>query len=186
MPHLATARRPSNKKTRPVKVNLLGTEAIVHVPNTLTQLVQHTGGLQRGIAGFHGIFITGCLSSISRNKQGCKPVPGEFDVQHMEHRPAYRASLALDITLYGCSPMSATVKSLADVMSFRLAMIDAGTISPSKLVVEATRKLVQELGELDSNEEIEVSISQRDPLKAQYIRTKTGVVLAEIDATQDI
>src|ERR1035437_10096513 len=99
MPHLATARRPSNEKTRPVKVNLLGTEAIVHVPNTLTQLVQHTGGLQRGIAGFHGIFITGCLSSISRNKQGRKPVPGEFDVQHMEHRPAYRASLALDITL---------------------------------------------------------------------------------------
>jgi hypothetical protein len=65
-------------------------------------------------------------------------------------------------------------------------MIDAGTITPSELVVEATRKLVQELGELDSNEEIDVSILQRDPLKAQYIRTKTGVVLAEIDATQDI
>ena len=82
--------------------------------------------------------------------------------------------------------MSATVKSLADVMAFRLAMIDAGKISPSKLVAEATRKLVQELGELDSNEEIEVSILQRDPLKAQYIRTKTGAVLAKIDAIQDI
>ena len=45
---------------------------------------------------------------------------------------------------------------------------------------------MKELGELDSNEEIEVLILQRDPLKAQYIRTKTGVVLAEIDATQDI
>jgi hypothetical protein len=82
--------------------------------------------------------------------------------------------------------MSATVKSLADVMTVRLAMIDAGSISPSKLVVEATRKLVQELGKLESSEEIEVSILQRDPLKAQYIRTKTGVVLAEIDATQDV
>jgi hypothetical protein len=82
--------------------------------------------------------------------------------------------------------MSTTVKSLVDVMSFRLAMIDAGTISPSKLVVEATRKLVQELGELDSNEEIEVLIMQRDPLMAKYIRTKTGAVLAEIDATQYI
>ena len=82
--------------------------------------------------------------------------------------------------------MSVTVKSLADVMIVRSTMIDDGTISPSKLVVEATKKLVIELGELDSNEEIEVSILQRDPLKARYIRVNTGAVLAEIDATQGI
>ena len=79
---------------------------------------------------------------------------------------------------------SATVKSLFDVMSIRLAMIDAGTISPSKSVADATRKLVLALSELDSNEEIEVSILQRNPIKAQYIRVKTGAVLSEIDAPQ--
>lgn len=82
--------------------------------------------------------------------------------------------------------MSTTVKSLGDVMALRLAMINAGTISPSKLVVEATRKLVKELDEIDSNEEIEVSILQKSPLKAQYIRTKTGAILAEIDVTHDL
>ena len=81
--------------------------------------------------------------------------------------------------------MNATVKSVADVMSLRLAMIDAGTISPTKLVVEAARKLMKELQELDSDEEIEVSIFQRNPLKARYTRTMTGAVLAEIEATQD-
>lgn len=82
--------------------------------------------------------------------------------------------------------MSATVKSLVDTMGIRLRMIDAGTISPSKSVVEATRRLVHELEELDSNEEIQVLILQRDPLMAQYIRMKTGAVLAEIDGTQYI
>ena len=81
--------------------------------------------------------------------------------------------------------MSATVKSLVDVMTLRLAMIDAGTISPSESVVEATRTLVKNLGEIDSNEEIDVSILQKSPMRAQYIRTRTGEILAEIDTTHD-
>jgi len=56
--------RPSNKKPHPVDVNLFSTEAIVHVPNALAQLVQNTDGLQRRGAGFHGVFNTGFLSSI--------------------------------------------------------------------------------------------------------------------------
>ncbi len=79
-----------------------------------------------------------------------------------------------------------TVKSLLDVMAFRLSMIDAGTIRPTKVVVDATRILVQQLGDLDSTEEIEVSILNRDPLLAQYIRTKTGEVIAEIDENQSM
>ena len=98
----------------------------------------------------------------------------------------YQPGVAVYITLYGFRLMSATVKSLADVMGLRLRMINAGTIFPSELVVEETKKLVQKLGELDPNEEIEISILQKAPLKAQYIRTKTGAVLAEIDATHDI
>ena len=52
MPHLAAARRTTNEKPHPVDIDLLGTEAIVHVPNALAQLVQHTGELQRGVPGF--------------------------------------------------------------------------------------------------------------------------------------
>jgi hypothetical protein len=63
MPHLSALARPANEKTHPVNIDLFGTKAIVHVPNALAQLVQNTNGLQRMVAGFRGIFITGCLSS---------------------------------------------------------------------------------------------------------------------------
>ncbi|CAM8632104.1 hypothetical protein MCEZEM1_03337 [Comamonadaceae bacterium] len=82
--------------------------------------------------------------------------------------------------------MSGPVKSYLDVMSVRLGMIDAGVIFPSRSVADATRKLVQRLGELDPEEEIEVSIARTEPLKAKYIRIKTGDLLAEIDAIKDI
>ncbi len=43
-------------------------KAVVPVPNALSQRVQHTGGLQRRVAGFHGILILAlcpvcCLNS---------------------------------------------------------------------------------------------------------------------------
>jgi hypothetical protein len=58
------ASRPANEKTHPVHIDLFSTEAIVHAPNALAQLIQHADGLQWRVAGFHGIFITGCLSGI--------------------------------------------------------------------------------------------------------------------------
>jgi hypothetical protein len=51
---------PANEKPHPVKVNFLGAEAIVHVPDTLAHLIQQAGGLQWRGAGFHGKFTTAC------------------------------------------------------------------------------------------------------------------------------
>jgi hypothetical protein len=96
---LAIACRPTNEESQLVEIDLLGTEAIVHVPNALAQLVQHTGGLQRRSAGFHGIFNTGVLSSIFNKQPDCKRFSGDIHVQLMEQSPTYRASVALDITL---------------------------------------------------------------------------------------
>ena len=48
----------------PTRVSLFGTEAIVHVPNALMQLIQHTDGLQRKVAGFRGEIVSGYLSGI--------------------------------------------------------------------------------------------------------------------------
>ena len=70
----------------------------MHVPNALAQLVQHTGGLQRRVAGFHEIFITRYLSGIYGQKQGYKPLSGGFRGQLMEQCPTSRADVALDIT----------------------------------------------------------------------------------------
>jgi hypothetical protein len=71
----------------------------VHVPNPLAQLVLQPGGLQRRAAGFHGIFITGHISSILGCQSSCKPLSGGIHGQLMEQRPSYRAGFALDITL---------------------------------------------------------------------------------------
>ena len=99
VPHGLTMAGPVDEKSYPIDVCLLGAEAIVHVPNTLAQLVQHTGGLQRRNAGFHEMFITGYVSSIFGDRLGCKPLAGRLHDQLMEQRPSYRASFALDITL---------------------------------------------------------------------------------------
>ena len=53
---------PTSGNPHPIHVDLLGAEAIVHVPNVLAQLVQNLGELQRRSAGFHRIFITGHAS----------------------------------------------------------------------------------------------------------------------------
>ena len=99
MAHGSTIARPSNEKTYPIDVHLLGAEAIVHVPDTLAQLVQYTSGLERRAAGFHGIFIAGRPSSILNYQPSCKPLSGGIHGPLMEQRPSYRAGFALDITL---------------------------------------------------------------------------------------
>lgn len=69
MPHGPAIARPANEEANPVDVHLLGAEAIVHVPNALAQLVQDPGGPQRRGAGFHGVSITGHISSILATSQ---------------------------------------------------------------------------------------------------------------------
>lgn len=91
--------RSANEEADPVNVNLLGAEAIVHVPNALAQLVQNSGGLQHRGAGFHRVFITEHISSILSGKPVRKPLSGGTHDQLMERRPTYRAGFALDITL---------------------------------------------------------------------------------------
>lgn len=48
--------RPANEEADPIDVDLVGAEAIVHVPNALAQLVQNSGGLQHRGAGLHRVF----------------------------------------------------------------------------------------------------------------------------------
>jgi hypothetical protein len=74
--------------------------------------------------------------------------------------------------------MTTTAASLLNVMRIRLSMCDSGTIAPPSVVVEATRALVDELGILDPEEEVEIAYSE-NPFHAQYIRRKTGKILAE-------
>ncbi len=99
VPHGPAIARPANEEANPVDVHLLSAEAVVHVPDTLTQLVQNPGGLQHKGAGFDGIFITGHSSRILGGKLGCKPLSGGSHEQLMEQPPTYRAGFALDITL---------------------------------------------------------------------------------------
>lgn len=99
VPHGSSMARPANEEADPVNVDLLGAEAIVHVPNALAQLVQNSGGLQHRGARFHRVFITGHISSILSDEPVCKPLSGGTHDQLMEQRPTYRAGFALDITL---------------------------------------------------------------------------------------
>ena len=48
---------PSDKKSNPIKVGLLGFEAIVLIPYPLAHLVKQAGELQGRGTGFHGKFI---------------------------------------------------------------------------------------------------------------------------------
>jgi hypothetical protein len=74
--------------------HLFGGEAKVHVTNALAHLAQQAAVLQWGRAGFHGKFISGCLSSIGTRNPGCKTVSGGFDGQLIEHPPFYGAAFA--------------------------------------------------------------------------------------------
>jgi len=79
--------------------------------------------------------------------------------------------------------MSTTVASLLGIMKVRLSMYETGVIAPPLEVIVATRALVAELDVLTPKEIVDIVYS-RNPFHAQYIRKKTGKLLAEftIDA----
>jgi hypothetical protein len=59
-------------------------------------------------------------------------------------------------------------------------MQQEGLTHPAPHVIDATRKLVDELRRLDPTEAIDVRILTNDPIYGQFVRVSTGVVLAEI------
>jgi hypothetical protein len=74
--------------------------------------------------------------------------------------------------------MAANAGELFETMKVRLSMQEDGIINPSNSVKNATRTLVEKLGNIESDEEIEVVI--KPPLLARYITIKTNEILAEI------
>jgi len=81
--------------------------------------------------------------------------------------------------------MSTNAGTLLDIMSLRLEMQKDGTTNPHAIVKKATQTLVTELSQLEASEKIEIVIHSNNPFYAQYIRTKTGKVLAEINENQN-
>jgi hypothetical protein len=61
MRHAGGAAMSKNEKANRTQVILLGTEAIVQIPNSLPDRVKKANGLQRRVAGFHGSFYN-CLN----------------------------------------------------------------------------------------------------------------------------
>jgi hypothetical protein len=83
MPHDPATPVPTDEKTHPVQVSLLGAEAIVKVTNALPNLIQKAGRAQNRRAGFHGIFIPVFLNSVSTAAPSCKPLSGDSRVQNI-------------------------------------------------------------------------------------------------------
>jgi hypothetical protein len=77
-----------------------------------------------------------------------------------------------------------TAKSLLRIMAVRQGMQIGGITHPPSAVVNATNELVERLISLDPMEAIDVHVVAEHPIHAQYIRTKTGELLAEIKAEQ--
>jgi hypothetical protein len=81
--------------------------------------------------------------------------------------------------------MSATsAKSLLQIMTVRQGMQVRGITHPHPSVVNATNELVERLTSLDPTEAINVVVVAENPVQVQYIRAKTGELLAEIRAEQ--
>jgi hypothetical protein len=55
-----------------------------------------------------------------------------------------------------------------------------GINHPYPSVVNATKQLVEKLGTLDPTETIDVVVLADNPVHAQYVRSKTGELLADI------
>jgi hypothetical protein len=66
-------------------------------------------------------------------------------------------------------------------MTIRHSLQLEGRSHPHPSVVEATRQLVEKLAQLDPTETIDIIVVAENPVLAQYIRAKTGELLAEID-----
>ena len=71
-------------------------------------------------------------------------------------------------------------KSLLRIMTIRHSMQVEGKTHPHPSVVKATKQLVEKLAELDPTEAIDVVVLAENPVHAQYIRARTGELLAEI------
>jgi hypothetical protein len=78
--------------------------------------------------------------------------------------------------------MSTKAQALLNIMSVRLQMQTEGTTNPHPAVQAATKQLVQRLSELGPDEQIHIAVHAGAAF-AQYIRTATGEVLAEISET---
>ena len=75
--------------------------------------------------------------------------------------------------------MSTTAQALLSIMSVRLQMQATGVINPHPNVQAATKQLFQKLSALAPDENIHIALHTGTAF-AQYIRTATGEVLAEI------
>ena len=90
---------PADEKAYPIQVGLFRLEAIVHVPNPLSHLIEQAGRLQWRRTGFHGKFIPVDLSSIRAAKPTGKRVALFFQKRCIGARRMYRLGLPGYITL---------------------------------------------------------------------------------------
>jgi hypothetical protein len=79
-----------------------------------------------------------------------------------------------------------SAKSLLLIMTIRHGMHVKGKIHPHPSVVDATEQLVKKLAELDPSEPIDIVVLSKNPVHAQYLRAKTGELLAEIKIEEDL
>ena len=79
--------------------------------------------------------------------------------------------------------MSTTAGALLNIMSVRQAMHEAGTTHPHPSVAAATRQLVSKLTLLSADEAVEIRY-ETEPMRAWYVRCRTGEVLAELDTRE--
>jgi hypothetical protein len=73
-----------------------------------------------------------------------------------------------------------SAKSLLRIMTIRHSMQMEEITHPQPSVVSATKQLVEKLATLDPTEAIDVVVLAENPVHAQYIRAKTGELLAEM------
>ena len=97
--HRAVAAMPAHEKPNPIQVNLLSTEATVHISNLLPNLVKQPDGLQRRGSGFHGHFYNCIKKSVVPVNPIHKSLAGDFSAKIKPQSPRYTAGFAAYITL---------------------------------------------------------------------------------------
>lgn len=76
--------------------------------------------------------------------------------------------------------MSAKAGDLLNIMDLRLRIQQDRDTNPAEAIKVATKLLVEKLSKIDPNEDIVINAVNSNGVFAQYIRKKTGVVLAEL------
>ena len=79
--------------------------------------------------------------------------------------------------------MSTTAGALLNIMMVRKELQDDGLVQPHPSVVIATRQLILALQTLPVDDRIEID-NESNPLRAKYVRSQTGEVLAQIDTSE--